>query len=480
MKSSLRTRLILSFVVIIIATVGSFALLGRVSINQWFSNMVLEMGKDFAQRASVFFSWYYIQNGNWEGVENLLLDARGSQENHPWPPQQSEIPPGNDLPGISGTFPGRGILTPRDDRLLLLDADKEVVYDSNPDAGSVDLLVSNLDAGVQITVNDEVVGTVIAASSVGVLNSFQQAYLQNVNQFVLVGGILAIVVAIGWGAWLAVRIVRPVKALSEASLKLANGDYSQRIPVTSEDELGEMTQAFNRMASELERQEMLRRRGLADVAHELRTPLSVLQIDLESIEDGLIEADAETIDRLQLEVTSLSNLVEDLRILSLADAGELKLDDQPLEINGLIEINARRIERTAAEKGIDLVLDLAPGEYLLSGDELRLSQVLLNLFSNAIQYTPAGGKIYISSRLEGDCVRIVVRDTGEGIAAEDLPHIFERLYRSDRARARRNGGSGLGLSIARSVVETHGGRIWVESQPGKGSSFFIEIPVLAG
>lgn len=477
MKTSLRTRLILSFVVIIIATIGSFALLGRLSINQWFNNMVVEMGREFAQRSALFFSLYYAEHGSWEGVEDIVMDSRGLGENRLGPGQGNDT--GTGPPELQGGFPGRGFFTPRDERLLLLDASGELVYDSNPDAGPVGTLIAHQDAGVQILVEDEVVGTVIAASSTGVLTGVQQTYLSNVNRFVLFGGVLAILVAIAWGAWLAVRIVSPVKALSEASLKLAGGDYSQRIPVTSEDELGEMTQAFNRMASELERQEMLRRRGFADVAHELRTPLTVLQIDLESIEDGLIEADAETITRLQREVTTLRNLVEDLRTLSLADAGELKLDNQPLELNGLIELNARRIERSAAEKGIALDLDLAPEACLVQGDEQRLSQVLLNLLANALQFTPAGGRVQVASRPAGQRVQVSIRDTGEGIPPEDLPHIFERLYRSDRARARRNGGSGLGLSIARSMVEAHGGRIWAESTPGEGSTFYMELPRLA-
>jgi signal transduction histidine kinase len=273
-------------------------------------------------------------------------------------------------------------------------------------------------------------------------------------------------------------ILRPVKALSEASQKLAHGDYSHRIPVITDDELGEMTRSFNQMATELEGQELLRRRSLADVAHELRTPLSVLQIDLESIEDGIIEPDTETIQRLQMEVGTLRKLVEDLRILSLADAGELKLDMQPVDLNGLLHINAKRMERQAGEKGVSITEELTPGDPEVMGDEQRLSQVFLNLLSNALQYTPSGGAITIKSSFADESVRIDFIDTGSGIAEQDIPHVFERLYRSDEARARQNGGSGLGLSIARSLVISHGGKIWAQSAEGNGSTFSIELPLL--
>jgi signal transduction histidine kinase len=477
MKSSLRTRLILSFVLIIVATMGSFSLAGRSTINQWFNRMMVQMGREYAERAAQIFGWYYVNYDSWEGVEDVLVDFRRLPGNAPWPSAQGEAPSQNAQPLGTGRMPWGNILPPRDERLLLVDAGGELVYDSNPDGGAADELLANLTAGVQIVVDGERVGTVIAASSAGILNTFQEAYLRNVNRFVLVGGIGAILVAITWGAWTSVRILRPVKALSEASRKLAQGDYSQRIPIITDDELGEMTNSFNQMAAELERQEMLRRRGLADVAHELRTPLTVLQVDLESIEDGIIAADAETIQRLQLEVGTLRNLVEDLRILSLADAGELKLDLQPVDLGGLLQINVKRMQRQAAEKGIGVGTELPEDELMVVGDEQRLSQVLMNLLANALQFTQSGGTIRATALQAGSQARVAIADTGEGISAADLPHVFERLYRSDQARARQNGGSGLGLSIARSLVEAQGGKIWVESSPGQGSTFICEFPL---
>lgn len=502
MKASLRTRLTLGFALILVIAIASFALIGRTTISQRFNRMMVQSGREYAGRVAQIFGWYYITNGNWNGVDEIWIGfpqfppdsgvtaqgiaagVTGGAETVGQGSAQVVAEPAEPRISLKAEANGgeslmfsRNINPPRDERLLLVDAAGEVIYDSNPDSGSTDTMLANLDEGVQIVVDDEVVGTVIAASSVGILNTFQEAFLSNVNMFVLWGGIGASLLAIALGAWQSMVILKPVKALSEASHKLAQGDYSQRIPVTTEDELGEMTKSFNYMASELENLESLRRRSLADVAHELRTPLSVLQIDLESIEDGIIEPDTDTIQRLQMEVGTLSKLVEDLRILSLADAGELSLDFQPVDVNGLLRINVHRMTRQARDKEITISEDFAPEDLPVWGDEQRLSQVFLNLLSNALQYTPAGGSIHVCSQRTGGSVRVSIQDTGVGIAAQDIPHIFERLYRADSARARRNGGSGLGLSIARSLVLAHHGRIWAESVEGQGSTFFIEIPL---
>jgi two-component system sensor histidine kinase BaeS len=273
------------------------------------------------------------------------------------------------------------------------------------------------------------------------------------------------------------RIVAPVRALADAARRVAGGEFAQ-IPVTSQDELGEMALAFNTMAAELKQQHTLRRRVMADIAHELRTPLSVLQIDLESIEDGLAEPTPEVVTRLQEEVALLNRLVADLRMLSLAEAGELQLEVQPVDVGHLVQTAVDRVRGAAQEKGVSLTSELPEGLPAVAGDEQRLSQVLSNLLSNALRHTAPGGQIAIAAeQVDGDDVRIAVQDNGEGIPAEELPHVFERFYRTDHARSRDTGGSGLGLAIARSLVEAHGGQIGVESVEGEGSTFALSLPV---
>ena len=233
------------------------------------------------------------------------------------------------------------------------------------------------------------------------------------------------------------------------------------------------------MTAELERQQALRHRAMADIAHELRTPLSVLQIELESIEDGLTAPTPEVIAGLQMDVAHLRRLVEDLRTLSLVDAGELQMDADPVEMGGLVQDVIGRVGGAGRAKDIELITQLPDTPLPVVGDAQRLAQVLFNLLSNALRHTPPGGQITVSAqRVEEREVQVTVRDTGEGIPAEELPPVFERLYRIDRARNRDTGGSGLGLSITRSLVEAQGGRIWAQSTRGQGSAFTFVLPLM--
>jgi two-component system sensor histidine kinase BaeS len=272
------------------------------------------------------------------------------------------------------------------------------------------------------------------------------------------------------------RILKPVNSLANASLKIASGDFTQRVNMQDNNELGEMANAFNAMIVELERQNTLRRRTTSDVAHELRTPLSVLQIELESIEDGLTEPTPEAIQGLQREVAYLNHLVEDLRILALAESGDMVLNPVELNLGALATEMAERVRHAALEKNISINLHEPEKEVFLVADELRLSQIFINLLGNAIEYTPENGNVDVTIYEDDDKVVTVVQDTGIGIPKEDLPHVFERLYRTSQARTRTNGGSGLGLSIVKGLVNLHHGKIWAESEEGKGSRFIFHLP----
>jgi signal transduction histidine kinase len=374
-------------------------------------------------------------------------------------------------------MPRSGIVQPADERLLLVGADGRILADSNPAASPPKALASNLDRGAAIVVDGRQVGTLIVYSGLGELTRAQTAFLRQVNVLMIIAGGVAVLGVLVVSGIQARRIVRPVRALATAAHRVADGDLSQRIPVTSDDELGEMAAAFNTMAAELEQQLELRHRAMADVAHELRTPLSVLQIQLESIEDGLTDPTPEVVAGLQDDLAHLRRLVEDLRVLSLADAGELHVEAEPVEMGGLIRDVVERVRAAARSRNVALESRLPDVPLPVTGDAQRLAQVLLNLLSNALEHTPPGGQITVGAqRLERE-LRVTVRDTGEGISAEDLPRVFERLYRADRARSRDTGGSGLGLSIARSLVEAHGGRMWAESELGKGSTFTFTLPL---
>jgi len=241
--------------------------------------------------------------------------------------------------------------------------------------------------------------------------------------------------------------------------------------------VGELAQAFNSMAGNLERAEQLQRNMVADVAHELRTPLSNLRGYLEAVGDGVIKPDADTIRSLDEEATLLSRLVDDLQELSLTEAGELKLVCQAEDISELINQAVAAVRAQAEAKGVSVTIDLPDELPPVNIDSHRISQVLRNLLENAVAHTAQGDSITVTAEQRDNWVEVAVADTGEGIPAEDLPYIFERLYRVDKSRARATGGSGLGLTIARSLVEAHGGRIEAQSELGKGSRFTFTIPI---
>ncbi|TEU17621.1 MAG: sensor histidine kinase, partial [Dehalococcoidia bacterium] len=259
--------------------------------------------------------------------------------------------------------------------------------------------------------------------------------------------------------------------------RLGRGDLSQRVQLRGEGEVAALAQAFNTMAADLEHDEQLRRNLIADVAHELRTPLSNIQGYLEAIRDRVMKPNAATIGSLNEEVALLSRLVNELQELSLAEAGELKLVYQAEDITKLVKQAATHWQPQVAAKDISLSLDLPDNLPLVNIDWQRVNQVLHNLLENAVAYTGRGGTITVAAAKQGDWIEVSVSDTGEGIPAGDLPNIFERFYRVDRSRARATGGSGLGLTIARRLVEAHGGKITVQSELGKGSRFSFTLSI---
>ncbi|HEY4711987.1 MAG TPA: ATP-binding protein, partial [Dehalococcoidia bacterium] len=299
----------------------------------------------------------------------------------------------------------------------------------------------------------------------------------SINRSLLLGGALAIVIALILTFILSRRMSSPIGVLAQAARRLGRGDLSQRVKLQSKGEVGMLAQAFNSMATDLERAEQLRRNLIADVAHELRTPLSNIRGYLEAIRDRVMKPNAATIRSLNEEAVLLSRLVDELQELSLAEAGELRLVYQAEDITKLIRQAVTPWQPKIAAKEISLSLDLPDNLPLVNIDWPRVNQVLNNLLENAVAYTRKGGTINVAAVTQGDWVEVSVSDTGEGISAKDLPYIFERFYRVDKSRARATGGSGLGLTIAKRLVEAHGGKITVQSKLGKGSRFSFTLPV---
>ena len=285
------------------------------------------------------------------------------------------------------------------------------------------------------------------------------ALLDRLRRVTVVSTGISLVAALIISLILARLIGRPLETLTRAVRRMGAGDLKQRVPEEGSAETVELARSFNAMAASLDNSQRLRQQMVADVAHELRTPLANIRGYLEAIEDGVVEADEATLRTLRDEAAHLNRLVDDLQELAQAEAGNLRLDRGPVAPAMLIARATDAVRARAADRGIALTVDAPDDLPAVVADPQRITQVLHNLLTNALTHTPAGGAITVEARAEPvGMVAIGVADTGVGIAPEDLPHVFERFYRADSSRSRETGGSGLGLTIARRIVESHGGR----------------------
>ncbi len=283
------------------------------------------------------------------------------------------------------------------------------------------------------------------------------------NEIIAVAAFFAILAAVIVSVFTVRRIVTPLQAMIAGSQRIAGGDYHQRVPMASQDELGDLAQSFNQMAEALEQTDRRRLELIGNVAHELRTPLSSIRGTMEGLVDGVLPPDPATFLGVQHEVARLQRLVQDLEELSRAEAGQIPLNRRAISVVELVSPAVERLRPQFEDKEVALAVDAPPNLPAARADPGRVTQVLLNLLGNALQYTPPGGQ---------------VRDSGVGIDPEHLPHIFERFYRVDKSRSRAGGGSGIGLTISRHLVEAHGGRFWAASLgAGQGSTFTFSLPL---
>jgi signal transduction histidine kinase len=258
---------------------------------------------------------------------------------------------------------------------------------------------------------------------------------------------------------------------------MTDSNLGQQVPVRSRDEIGELAQAFNKMSNDLARSFNLRKQMTADIAHELRTPLSLILGHAEGVKDGVLEPNRENFEIIREEAERLEHLVNDLRTLSLADAGELSVDFQPVNVNNFMNDIHTHYISLFNQKRLTLNLALAPVMLTANLDPNRFAQVINNILDNALRHTPEGGRVELKTQLTENRIQLSIKDSGEGVSSEDAAHLFDRFYRVDESRNRNDGGSGLGLAIAKSIVEMHGGKIWAESEKGNGLKVVIELPI---
>jgi histidine kinase len=313
----------------------------------------------------------------------------------------------------------------------------------------------------------------------GLMSLLYADYRAGFNETLVYAALASGVAAILLSLIFSRSVVAPVTTLSLAARRIADGHYDERVRVNGGDELAQLAERFNLMAEKLDQMEAMRRQLIGDVSHELRTPLTAIKGSMEGLMDGMLPAAPETYRQIYAEADRLNRLVDDLQELSRVEAHAFELRLKPVEVSSLVYTVTKRLAPQVEFKRLALNIELAPGLPPLLADEDRAVQILVNLVGNAIQYTPEGGKIFVTARRSGAEVQISVRDTGRGISPEHLPYIFDRFYRVDKSRSRRaGGGSGIGLTITRALVEAHGGHIHAKSAgEGQGSMFTLTLPV---
>jgi signal transduction histidine kinase len=461
---SLTAKLTLAFLLVALTVAALVAVFIRLTSATQLDRLIVEQQRSQFRDTVVA---YYETNGSWAGVWQAVKHSEAYPQGTPQP---------GDGHGY-GMGPHNAYRPDRRDLFGLVDVSGRVIIPLWPDYPPNGYVTGAAlaEVGDPIAVSGQTVGFIITAELPPGLTPEESAYLQRTNTALLLAGGGAVLVALLVGVLLAQTLTRPLHRLTLATHRMAGGDLEQVVPVKSADEIGALAAAFNQMSSAVARANTARRQMTADVAHELRTPLTVIAGYIEAMRDGVLTPTPDRLGVIYDEMEHLQHLVGDLRTLSQADSGELKLNKQPLEPGELLQQTSAAFAHQAGQKGVRLELlvgDTPP----VSADETRLAQVLDNLLSNALRYTPAGGHIVLGASAAHGRVAFTVQDTGPGIAPEALPFVFDRFYRADGSRSGESGESGLGLAIAKAIVEAHGGTLTVTSTLGQGATFRVELP----
>jgi signal transduction histidine kinase len=441
---SLRTRVLLAILLVVLIAVSVTALVGDRTTTGQFRRYVARGGEERYGRFAVHLTRVYGMSRNWDAI-------------------QPEV---ERLSQLSGQ------------RVVVADTAGTIVSDSESKLIGSSVAAKWASPSAVLVVGRQPVGFLFI-DPVAEPPAADVAFLSGVRRSLLLGALIAAVAAVLATLVLSGRIVRPVEQLTDAAQRMEKGDLTVRVAVESDDEIGRLAHAFNAMAAGLQQQEQLRRNMVGDVAHELRTPLTNLRGYLEAARDGLLAPDAAYVDNLYEETMLLQRLVTDLQDLAQAEAGQVTLARRPVALGALVEQAVAALRPQTDEKGLTLGVDLPPDLPQVNADPERIGQVLRNLLNNAVAHTPQGGRITVSARAAAGFASVSVSDTGEGIPAEHLPHLFDRFYRADSSRARQTGGAGLGLAIVKQLVVAHGGAVSAASEPGRGSTLTFTLPIQA-
>jgi len=437
----LTTKLILAFLVTSVFSTGTIVLFTRAATNREFDRF---LNNRYQTELVDELSRYYSNNQTWQGVEGQINHGHESDR-----PLYFSIADANGNIIVSGDGKQVGQLCS----------------------------VEELENGLPIQV-DGVIAGILLMPNMPDRNPIDYEFLRRLNGSIFFSAAATILLALFLGILLSRSIARPIRELTSATHKMAEGNLGQQVTVRSKDEIGELAQSFNQMSADLARSFNLRKQMTADIAHELRTPLSLILGHAEGVHDGVLQPTRENFEIVREEAERLEHLVSDLRTLSLADAGELSVEFQLVDVNDVLGDIHSRYQALFLQKRI--AFDFGPASVPLRAnlDPGRFGQVFNNILDNALRYTFEDGRVEMKTQLAENRILISVKDSGDGVTSEEARHLFDRFYRVDESRNRNDGGSGLGLAIARSIVEMHKGRIWAESEKGKGLKVFIELPAM--
>jgi len=450
---SITTKLILAFLSIGIVSVTIIFMTARWNTRAEFISFLTDQNRT---DLVTYLGEYHSANGSWSGVELILVENRL--------PQPGMDPIGG--PGMHG----------RIQPFILVDPQGLVLVSNGKYQQGEHVSEAEIRSGTEILADGKRVGILIPLRTPFEGQPRELEFIERTNLTLLYGALIGAVIALVLGIVLSRTLTRPIRELTQATHAVSEGDLTQQVPVRSNDELGELAQAFNKMSTELSRSVNARKQMTADIAHELRTPLSLILGHAEAVHDGVLPPTHENFEIIREEATRLEHLVNDLRTLSLADAGELSIQLQSIEPQRLVNEVTSLYQFQAQRKNIAFDLDVESDLPNIEVDPGRMTQVLTNILDNAIRHTPEGGRIILAAKEMDHMVELSVQDSGPGLDVQDIDRIFERFYQVDLSRQRKDGGSGLGLAIARSIVQAHGGQLSAESEAGTGLKVRIRLP----
>lgn len=449
---SISTKLILAFLSIGLVSLAIIFITARWNTRAEFIRFLTDQNQ--SQIVSQLED-YHLANGSWYRVETILMPEMRPQH---------------------GMGMGPGPLGRMDQAFTLVDEDGIVIVGSPPYRRGDQIPTDQLSDGISIVEDEKVVGILVPMDYAYQGQPRELEFIERTNLTLFYGALIGAVIALVLGIVLSRTLTRPIRELTNATHAVSEGDLSQQVPIRSNDELGELARAFNKMSTELSRSVNARKQMTADIAHELRTPLSLILGHAEAVHDGVLPPTRENFEIIRDEAARLEHLINDLRILSLADAGELSIQLQTVAPERMLNEVASLYQYQVQRKNITFTLDVEPEVSPIEVDPGRMTQVLTNILDNALRHTPEGGTIILAAKELEDWVELAIQDSGPGLDAEDLERIFERFYRADPSRQREDGGSGLGLAIARSIVQAHGGQLSAESEPGRGLRVKVVLP----